>query len=128
MPVGKSLESSLQWLLEAECLLVRGRIGGNERASGHVEREERAFDPPGPRVQGASSQRVARGARQRGYKGLGHAGTLRGPQAEVRLDRQSPPAFTGAGSRGSQFAPVLRHVHSERPYGLPFLYERVLVV
>ena len=56
MPVGKSLESSLQWLLEAECLLVRGRIGGNERASVHVEREERAFDPPGPRAQGASSR------------------------------------------------------------------------
>lgn len=56
MPVGKSLESSLQWLLEAECLLVRGRIGGNERASGHAEREERAFDPPGPRAQGASSR------------------------------------------------------------------------
>ena len=56
MPVGKSLESSLQWLLEAECLLVRGRIGGNERAFVHVEREERAFDPPGPRAQGASSR------------------------------------------------------------------------
>jgi hypothetical protein len=73
-------------------------------------------------------QRVARGARQRGYKGLGRAGTLRGPQAEVPLDRRPPPAFTGAGSRGSQFAPVLRHVLSERPYGLPFLYERALVV
>ena len=47
-----------------------------------------------------SHQRVARGARQRGYKGLGHAGTLRGPQAEVRLDRQSPPAFTGGGESG----------------------------
>ena len=56
MPVVKSLESSLQWLLEAECLLVRGRIGGDERTSGLAEREERAFDPPGPRAQGASSR------------------------------------------------------------------------
>ena len=32
------------------------RIRGNERASGHAEREERAFDPPGQKAQGESAR------------------------------------------------------------------------